>query len=453
MEKQTKKSSFLKPSRFNVISEGEGELRLYNSYRGKIALFRGGQAEQVKAVLKKKGVEPMDGDSSQSYIVKLLVEMGFLVYENVDEFRLATAQKYNLLTFNRTLQLILLPNEDCNFRCVYCYEDFAKSEMKESVQKGILNYLEKILFRYNTLEISWFGGEPLKSFEIIKRMSAQIIELCKKNKVTFRAGITTNGYLLNNDIFLQLLECGIRSYQITLDGIEETHNRYRVGRYGEKTFDTILSNLVNMKSVDDKFHVTLRSNINHEIAETMNDYIELIGNLFSTDSRFSPHFTTIENLKGDPNANLSQCDRKDLFSFYDKAIEKGFNLNSYKKNLLPGGSECYASNPSSLVIGSDGMIYKCTVAFQNPSNHVGNVLEDGTMIIDQEKWSLWTTGGVNEDTACTKCYFRPSCQGNACPLHRIESGITPCPSVKKHIKKYMKLVDCDYIDTEILTPL
>lgn len=56
---------------------------------------------------------------------------------------MATAQKYNLLSFNQTLELILMPNEDCNFRCVYCYEDFVKSEMKETVQKGILKYLEK----------------------------------------------------------------------------------------------------------------------------------------------------------------------------------------------------------------------------------------------------------------------------------------------------------------------
>ncbi|MDT2291791.1 hypothetical protein P7H15_01100 [Paenibacillus larvae] len=63
------------------------------------------------------------------------------------------------------------------------------------------------------------------------------------------------------------------------------------------------------------------------------------------------------------------------------------------------------------------MIYKCTVAFNNPYNHVGDLLENGQMILDQERWSLWITGGVNEDPMCTKCFFRPSCQGNACPLN------------------------------------
>ncbi len=435
--------NILKPSRFNVMSQDGDRLRLYNSYRGKIAVFDGDQAERVKSVLRSKSVELLHNDRN-SEIITFLFQKGFLVRESVDEFQMATAQKYNLLSFNRTLELILMPNEDCNFRCVYCYEDFVKSEMKESVQKGVLKYLEKTLPRYNSLVINWFGGEPLKSFNIIKKMSPQIIEICKKNNVHYRAGMTTNGYLLDKDKFEQLMEYEVRSFQITLDGTAETHDRYRVGTLGEKTFDTILSNLIQMKHSPEKFHVTIRSNINDEVATTMNQYISMIGELFVEDSRFTLHFSSIENLKREQTSDIHLCDKKELYTFYDKAKEEGFNFDYYKQYLQPGGSECYASNPSSLVIGSDGMIYKCTVAFNNPYNHVGDILENGDVVIDQEKWSLWTTGGVNEDPACTKCFFRPSCQGNACPLKRIESGITPCPPIKKNVKKYMKLVNGDY---------
>lgn len=434
--------NILKPSRFNVITEDGDRLRLYNSYRGKIAVFDGAQAERVKRVLRSKSVELLHNDGNSE--ITFLFQKGFLVRESVDEFQMATAQKYNLLSFNRTLELILMPNEDCNFRCVYCYEDFVKSEMKETVQQGILNYLEKTLRRYNRLVINWFGGEPLKSSNIIKKMSPQIIEICKKNNVLYQAGMTTNGYLLDKDKFEQLMEYEVRSFQITLDGTAETHDRHRVGRFGEKTFDTILSNLIDMKQSSENFHVIIRSNINHEVSTTMNEYISMIGELFVDDPRFALHFTPIGNLKREQNSDIHLCDSKELFPFYNKAREEGFSFDYYKQYLQPGGSQCYASNPSSLVIGSDGMIYKCTVAFNNPYNHVGDIFENGDVVIDQEKWSLWTTGGVNEDPACTKCFFRPSCQGNACPLKRIESGITPCPPIKKNVKKYMKLVNGDY---------
>ncbi|WP_197257388.1 radical SAM protein [Paenibacillus dendritiformis] len=213
--------NILKPSRFNVMTQDGDSLRLYNSYRGKIAVFAGDQVERVKRLLKTKTVELSQNDKNNSEIITFLFQKGFFVRESVDEFQLATAQKYNLLSFKRNLELILMPNEDCNFRCVYCYEDFVKSEMKETVQKGILKFLEKTLRRYNSLVINWFGGEPLKSFNIIKKMSPQIIEICKKNNVHYRAGMTTNGYLLDKDKFEQLMEYEVRSFQITLDGTAE----------------------------------------------------------------------------------------------------------------------------------------------------------------------------------------------------------------------------------------
>lgn len=438
-------SSTLKASRFNVrVADGE-YLRLYNSYTGKISKFTGEEAEIVDELLKVRELEAVESqDENRSGLIQHLQNKGFLVKNRVNEFQLATAQKYNMLAENRMLQLIILPNEDCNFRCTYCYEDFLKSEMKESVQQGILNFLEKNVKNYSRLLISWFGGEPLKSFDVIKRMSAPIKEICAKYNVQYHANITTNGYLLNSKTFEELLDMNVRSFQITLDGTAETHDSYRVGRFGEKTFDTIFSNLLKMKQSDKPFNVVLRSNINQEVSTVMDNYISLVSSAFVEDPRFMLHFVPIQNLKGEQTADIHLCDTKMLFPFYEKAKEKGFNFDFYKQYLRPGGSECYASSPSSCVIGSDGMIYKCTVAFNNPMNHVGDILENGEMVIDEEKWSLWVTGGVNEDASCTKCFFRPSCQGNACPLERIETGATPCPPVKKSIKKYITLVSEDY---------
>ena len=71
---------------------------------------------------------------------------------------------------------------------------------------------------------------------------------------------------------------------------------------------------------------------------------------------------------------------------------KGFKFDFYKMNLQPNGSEYYAANPDSYVIGSDGMIYKCTVAFNNPYNHVGWLKENGEMEIYEDHLSLWLSG-------------------------------------------------------------
>lgn len=100
-----------------------------------------------------------------------LVTRGYIINSNVDEFRKAELLHQNTLSINSGLELILMPNEDCNFRCKYCYESFAKNFMTESVQQGIIKFLERNIHRYSSLHVSWFGGEPLTAIPIIERLS------------------------------------------------------------------------------------------------------------------------------------------------------------------------------------------------------------------------------------------------------------------------------------------
>ena len=58
------------------------------------------------------------------------------------------------------LQLILLPTEQCNFRCTYCYEDFAIGRMTPEVVSGVKNLIDRRADGLSHLQLSWFGGEP-----------------------------------------------------------------------------------------------------------------------------------------------------------------------------------------------------------------------------------------------------------------------------------------------------
>lgn len=439
---QTIKSVKLKPSRFNFIVKHEDHVKLYNSYKGNITKFDNKHKDELINLLRNNAI---DYTNDNHEMTEFLLDEGYLVSSNTDEFKKATAQKIKNLSSNRKLTLIILPNEDCNFRCVYCYEDFLKKEIKEPVQRGILNYLKNNIHMYDLLQVSWFGGEPLKSTQIIKDMSKEIMNICEMNNVDYIASITTNGYNLTPAVFEELISYNVLGYQITLDGTEDVHNKYRIGKNGEKTFETIFSNLLQIKETNHEFSLVLRSNVNPEVAGVMPDYIDLIEKNFINDTRFSLHFVAILNLKGEQNAAAHLCDTKDLFPYYTLAKSKGFNFDFYKQHMQPNGSECYAADPNSFVIGSDGMVYKCTVAFNNQANHVGDLLENGDMQIYEERLSLWLTGGANEDSACTKCYFRPSCQGNACPLERIETNSTPCPPIKRNLKKYIDIVEEDLV--------
>ena len=335
-----------------------------------------------------------------------------------------------------------MPHEDCNFRCVYCYESFKNNLMQESIQDGIINYVSKNISKYRVLKIQWFGGEPLLALEVIRKLSKQFIDLARENNVKYFASMTTNGYLLNIDIFRELINLGISTFQITLDGIAKTHDRHRIGRNGENTFERIFMNLKSIKQDKNYFQIILRSNIDHDVLSSMTEYLTLMKENFIDDKRFLLHFIPILNLKGDNFTNIHLTDTKDLFPIYEEAKKMGFSFKYYKNFLRPGGMECYASKPNSFIIGSDGNIYKCTVAFNNPLNQVGFLNKEGKMEIDEYKIALWISSG-SEDTNCKQCTFRPVCNGNACPLERLETNNTPCPPVKKNLKKYIILVGED----------
>ncbi|KHF27910.1 hypothetical protein LR68_03221 [Anoxybacillus sp. BCO1] len=68
------------------------------------------------------------------------------------------------------------------------------------------------------------------------------------------------------------------------------------------------------------------------------------------------------------------------------------------------------------------------------------VEKDGNFRIDIDKFALWVMNDESEDEGCKKCFLRPSCQGSACPLIRIETGKAPCPPEKQYIKQVVRVV-------------
>ena len=132
---------------------------------------------------------------------------------------------------DRLLQLIILPTEACNFRCVYCYETFEIGKMKRPVITGILALIKKRLPDLNRLVLSWFGGEPLLAVDVIQAISEQVLSVLPNYpRVRYYADMSTNGYVLDTELFQRLLGWNIRTYQISFDGPEEVHDRKRISR-------------------------------------------------------------------------------------------------------------------------------------------------------------------------------------------------------------------------------
>ena len=426
------------PSRYNIRATTEdGRLVLWNTFRGSMSVFGAHQVDKIVAMLSQKGFE-----AKSQGIVKYLVDRGFLIKSNENEYRQVEVAINQQQFRTDRLEFILLASEDCNFRCKYCYEQFARGTMRPEVRTGIKNLVQNRLKRLSFLSVSWFGGEPLYGFPAIEDLAPFFLQTAEENDLGYSFGMTTNGYLMTPDIADKLLAWKIRNFQITLDGVAEDHNRSRPARDGRGTFSQIYDNLVSLSERSDEFRVSIRINFDRDNHPRLTELVEQLEEHFSEDPRFSLNFFAVGRWGGSGDAALNVCGTDEAEQVRSQlkaeARRRGLNIGTIKGINRLGGDVCYAARPYNLIVGATGKIMKCTIALDTEDyNVVGALQEDGSLQLDPDKMALWTEPAFENDTKCQKCVVLPVCQGTHCPLVRIVDHKSPCSSVRSDPKRLL----------------
>jgi uncharacterized protein len=306
---------------------------------------------------------------------------------------------------DRALHLIVLPTEQCNFRCTYCYEDFTVGHMQPTTVQGIKRLLDRRMAGLERLNVSWFGGEPLMARAVVEEISAHIVTAAADAPtLQYMSDMTTNGYLLGAPVAERLAELGVRSYQISLDGPEAVHDTTRVRANGGSSYRQIWQNLLALRDSALPIGVILRCHLTPANLPSMPDFLAEVRDTFLDDDRFSVSLKPVERMGG-PNDGtmdvLSKEARTDVMAELEAVLSAGV---STVRNAM-GAEVCYASRPNSLVIRADGRIGKCTVALTDPANTVGQLLPDGRLRIDNTRMSPWFRGWADQDWNAVRCPY------------------------------------------------
>jgi uncharacterized protein len=305
---------------------------------------------------------------------------------------------------SRSLELILFPTEQCNFRCVYCYEDFQLGRMSQAVVSGIKELIRHRISTLQVLIISWFGGEPLLGLGVIEEVSEHILSLIRQHPhVCYTAGMTTNAYLLSLATASRLVSLGINSFQISLDGDKALHDTTRRRADGGESFERIWDNLLAIRDSNLVLDVLLRVHLTTANLSSVEELLRKISGAFGGDQRFHVYLKPIGR-GGGPNDELLPVlpsgQAKDVMAQLGRLLDGVCLVNEEMNAEHP---ICYASKANSFAIRSDGSVAKCTVALSDPRNRVGHLSEDGKIIFDRDKLNLWMRGletGDPMDLAC-----------------------------------------------------
>lgn len=310
--------------------------------------------------------------------------------------------------------IILMIVQECNLRCVYCYGNGGEYTNKgimsqktafDSVDFLINNSDEKELF------ITFFGGEPLLNFKLIK----EVVEYCKKREKEtgkqFRYSITTNGTLINEKIE-KFLKDNKFVIQISIDGKKEKHNANRYDINGVGSYETVIKKTENLRK--DSL-VSARATV----SSNNMGYVEIFEHLVSLGFRVVP-IAIAKNMLKDSDYSELYKEYEKYIDHFEKLIQKG-DIAKAKKMIdllsaiekIEYGSERYLGcgvARNMYAVDIDGRLYPCHRFVANKEYSLGDI-KNG---VSTKRSEFIKNLHIGNHDQCKDCWAQNLCLGG-CP--------------------------------------
>lgn len=337
-----------------------------------------------------------------------LIEKGFIIDDNYIEIE-DLSKEYRIASISESdFYLTILPTLDCNLRCWYCFEKHKKgSHLTDSVSEAIFNFVKNILKakpKIQRIHVELFGGEPLLYFQnelypLLNRIK-EYVEQQKKEVsfffVTNSVCITQNSYALFKQINA--------SFQISIDGYKDKHNsiKFIPGNTKEGTYSHVIRVIKELTSNIENVYINLRINYDDETLEYMEN---LINDLIDVDrKKIGVHLERVWQ-----TSHQIKKDNDILKRVIDNWQKHGFRV-SYM-NLSRRSYSCKASLFNQCTISYDGAIYKCTGRDFTKELQEGSLLNDGSVLWEQDKLDRRLSIVTYDNHLCKQCKLLPLCWG------------------------------------------
>ena len=415
---------------------------LYNTLSKALLIIDERSIEHLRKITEDENLRKLD-------LYKVLEQNGFILKANVDESKIFRVV-YNQIKYHSGVLLTsIMTTYNCNLNCEFCYEkglktDERKISMSRNTADRVIKFIKKMNSQrhFKELFILWYGGEPFLNPKIIKYILNELDLYTKNIGIKFRNHVWTNGTLVSKKLIQDISPYGM-SFQVSLNGPQNEHDKKMRYKNGQGTFNRIINTIGLLK--DHKLQFIIRINVDKDNCESITLLLDYLKSKFGKHLKVA--FYPVLPLTGPcyesciyENAVLGKEEQRVISELWNSAINKGFDLT-----LPPLGSciGCLHLLPDSYVISPLGEVYTCvtTVAYKDSSKHrLGVISENGDL--HNINWSYlykWLSIDPLEKSECSNCRFLTEC-GGYCPLFSYEfleygKGNRTCPVLKQNLYK------------------
>ena len=308
----------------------------------------------------------------------------------------------------------------CNLNCSYCFASQGKYHgeralMSFEVGKRALDFLIENSGTRRNLEVDFFGGEPLMTFDVVKKLVEYARSIEKEKGKNFRFTLTTNGVLVDDDV-IDFANKEMSNVVLSLDGRKEVHDRYRVDYQGRGSYDTIVPKFQKFVKARGGKNYYMRGTFTHANPDFLED-IKTMLNLGFTELSMEP----VVAAEGD-EAALTEEDKPVVMKQYEELAElmlkrdkegKPFTFYHYMIDLA--GGPCIYKRISGCGSGTEymavtpwGDLYPCHQFVGDEKFKLGDSWHG---VENKEIQNEFASCNVYARSECRDCWARLYCSG------------------------------------------
>lgn len=309
---------------------------------------------------------------------------------------------------------------DCNLRCRYCFAENGafggeRCMMTSETARRAVDFLTEMSGDADTLEIYFFGGEPLMNFDVVADTVRYAHEAERKTGKTFRFSLTTNGTLLDDEK-TEFINREIHSVVLSADGRREVNDSVRCRADGSGTYDEIMQGFRRLVENRNGGEYYIRGTFTKNNTDFSEDVFSIFEEGFDRIS--------IEPVAAgtSPEYGITELELPAVFREYDRLAEKitaledeGKHLEFFPFNIDISGKTCDRKQERGcgcgneyLAVTPEGDVYPCHQFIGDSSMKLGNIY-DG--MLNEDIRGKFAESTVYTKRGCSECWARYYCSG------------------------------------------